>query len=93
MLALFFCVKIQILTTHGIIEVYQTTKGQLKLELISYMKKKVSEGDHNMNVNHAELIRLEKLKNSGYLEKFDYIELSDGTYDVMFVPTAKFNEL
>ncbi|MCD8770767.1 hypothetical protein [Mammaliicoccus sciuri] len=63
------------------------------MELIKFMKKKVSENDHNMNVSKDELNKMYKLKDDGYLLEIRSEEFPDGTYDVMFVPTEKFKEL
>lgn len=63
------------------------------MELIKFMKKKLSENDHNMNVSKDELNRMYKLKDEGYILEIHSEEFSDGTYDVMFVPTEKFKEL
>lgn len=63
------------------------------MELIKFMKEKVSENDHNMNVSKDELNKMYKLKDDGYLLEIRSEEFADGTYDVMFVPTEKFKEL
>ncbi|EIE3779392.1 hypothetical protein [Staphylococcus pseudintermedius] len=54
------------------------------------MKNQVKNGKNTMNVNNEELKILNELKAEGYLLKFDFTELEDGTYDIMFVPTEKF---
>lgn len=63
------------------------------MELIQFMKNQVKNGKHRMNVSKGELEILNELKAEGYLLKFDYTNLEDGTYDIMFVPTEKFKYL
>lgn len=63
------------------------------MEVVKFMKKKVAEGNHQMNVNHIELNKLKELKTEGYLKDIKETYLEDGTYDVMFVPTEKFKDL
>ncbi|RIN11363.1 hypothetical protein BU097_05245 [Staphylococcus xylosus] len=64
------------------------------MELVELMKQKVSDGEHQINVNSSELKRLDKLVNSGYLTNYDEVmSFNDGTYDVVFYPTERFKEL
>lgn len=64
------------------------------MELVELMKQKVAEGDNQMSVGTSELKRLDKLKNSGYILKYDNNGKNyDNTYDVVFYPTEKFKDL
>lgn len=63
------------------------------MELIQFMKDQVANGENTMNVNNEELETLNKLKAEGYLLRFDFTDLEDGTYDIIFVPTEKFKYL
>ncbi|HDJ2893435.1 TPA: hypothetical protein PP871_000668 [Staphylococcus aureus] len=63
------------------------------MELIQFMKDQVANGKNTMNVNNEELETLNKLKAEGYLLRFDFTDLEDGTYDIIFVPTEKFKYL
>ncbi|APW51269.1 TPA: hypothetical protein SGA28_000504 [Staphylococcus aureus] len=63
------------------------------MELIQFMKDQVTNGKNTMNVNNEELETLNKLKAEGYLLRFNFTYLEDGTYDIIFVPTEKFKYL
>ncbi|MDW4289978.1 hypothetical protein QI122_08055 [Staphylococcus saprophyticus] len=64
------------------------------MELVELMKQKVAQGDNQISVNSSELQRLEKLKDEGYLLKYENNGKNyDNTYDVVFYVKDKFKEL
>lgn len=64
------------------------------MELIQRLKIKYYQGDNTMNVNATELKRLNYLLGQGYFEEIKPSpQFNDGTYDVLFVPNQKTQEL